>query len=151
MSNTITATGNVTRDPELRFTTGGKGTCSFGLACSRRYMVNNEWQEETTFFNVVVWGDMAENVAASLKKGSRATVQGRMGQRSYEGKDGEQRTVMELTADEVSASLRWATVQIDRTERTGGGGGNASNTSRGGGSGGSAKAADPVYGDEEPF
>lgn len=151
-SNSITLTGNLTRDPELRFTTGGRGVASFGLAVNRRYQVNGEWQEQVSFFNIVCWGDLGENVAATLTKGSRCIVSGRLEQRSWETNDGEKRSVVEVIADEVGPSLRWATAQVERTERSGdfGGGSGGSGGSSGGSSGG-GRSPDPVYGDEEPF
>jgi single-strand DNA-binding protein len=149
-TNSVTLIGNLTRDPELRFTTGGRGVASFGLAVNRRYQQNGEWQEQTSFFNVVCWGDLGENAATSLTKGSRVIVTGRLEQRSWETQDNEKRSVVEVVADEVGPSLRWATAQIERTERSGGDGGFA-----GGGSPAGAAAAsrqpDPIYGDEEPF
>ena len=75
--NTVTLTGNLTKDPELRYTTGGRGVASFGLAVNRRYQVNGEWQEQVSFFNVVAWADLGENAAASLHKGNRVMVTGR--------------------------------------------------------------------------
>jgi single-strand DNA-binding protein len=155
-TNTVTLIGNLTRDPELRYTTGGRGVASFGLAVNRRYMQNNEWQEQTSFFNVVCWGDLGENVAATLTKGSRTIVTGRLEQRSWETQDGDKRTVVEVIADEVGPSLRWAQAQIERNERTGGdwGGGSGDSGGSGGSGGGGAGAprqSDPVYGDEEPF
>src|SRR5690606_25137354 len=75
-TNSVTLIGNLTRDPELRYTTGGRGVASFGLAVNRRYQQNNEWVEQTSFFNVVCWGDLGENVAATLTKGSRTIVTG---------------------------------------------------------------------------
>ena len=148
-SNSITLTGNLTRDPELRFTTGGRGVASFGLAVNRRYQVNGEWQEQVSFFNIVCWGDLGENVAATLTKGSRCIVSGRLEQRSWETNDGEKRSVVEVIADEVGPSLRWATAQVERTERSGDFGGGSGSSS--GGSSGGGRAPDPVYGDEEPF
>jgi single-strand DNA-binding protein len=148
-SNSITLTGNLTRDPELRFTTGGRGVASFGLAVNRRYQVNGEWQEQVSFFNIVCWGDLGENVAATLTKGSRCIVSGRLEQRSWETNDGEKRSVVEVIADEVGPSLRWATAQVERTERSGDFGGGSGGSS--GGSSGGGRSADPVYGDEEPF
>jgi single-strand DNA-binding protein len=151
--NTVTLVGNVTRDPELRYTTGGRGVASFGLAVNRRYQVNGEWQEQVSFFNIVAWGDLGENLAASVSKGNRVIVTGRLEQRSYETKDGDKKTVTEVIADEAGPSLRWATAEIARIERND----SASSHSRGGGSGGSSSGArqqrqpDPVYGDEEPF
>ena len=148
-SNSITLIGNLTRDPELRFTTGGRGVASFGLAVNRRYQVNGEWQEQVSFFNIVCWGDLGENVAATLTKGSRCIVSGRLEQRSWETNDGEKRSVVEVIADEVGPSLRWATAQVERTERSGDFGGGSGGAS--GGSSGGGRAPDPVYGDEEPF
>lgn len=145
--NSITLVGNLTKDPELRFTTGGRGVASFGLAVSRRYQVNNEWQEQTSFFNVVAWGSLGENAAASLTKGTRVVVTGRLEQRQYETKEGEKRSVVEINADEIGPSLRWARAEIERIGREGGAGGGGN--SGGGSSGG--RAPDPVYGDEEPF
>jgi single-strand DNA-binding protein len=107
-SNSITLVGNLTRDPELRYTTGGRGVANFGLAVNRRYQVNGEWQEQTSFFNVVAWAELGENVAASLTKGSRAIVFGRLEQREYENREGEKRTMVEVIADEVGPSLRRA-------------------------------------------
>jgi single-strand DNA-binding protein len=146
--NSVTLVGNVTKDPELRYTTGGRGVASFGLAVNRRYQVNGEWQEQVSFFNIVAWGDLGENAAASLNKGNRVIVTGRLEQRSYETREGEKRSVTEVIADELGPSLRWAQAQIERISR------DAAEGSSGGGGGGSAsagRAPDPVYGDEEPF
>lgn len=144
--NSVTLVGNLTRDPELRYTPSGAGVASFGLAVNRRYQVNGEWQEQVSFFNIVAWSDLGENAAASLSKGMRIIVTGRLEQRSYETKDGEKRSVTEIRADELGPSLRWAQAQVERISRddaTSGGGG--------GGGGGGRSAPDPVYGDEEPF
>lgn len=160
--NTITLVGNITKDPELRFTGGGRAVASFGLAVSRRYQVNNEWQEQTSFFNVVAWGTLGENAAASLSKGTRIVVTGRLEQRSYETNDGEKRSVVEVVADELGPSLRWARAEVERTQRSSdggggggysGGGGGGGGYDRGGGGGGQSapRQADPIYGDEEPF
>lgn len=149
-TNSVTLIGNLTRDPELRFTTGGRGIASFGLAVNRRWQQNGEWQEQVSFFNVVAWGDLGENVATSMSKGSRAIVTGRLEQRSWETQEGEKRTVVEVVADEVGPSLRWATCQIEKVEREqGGSGGYAGSSNRGGGQ--ANRQPDPVYGDEEPF
>ncbi len=147
--STITVVGNLTRDPELRFTTGGRGTANFGIAVSRRYQVNNEWQEQTSFFNIVAWGTLAENAAATLNKGHRVIVTGRLEQRSYDDKEGQKKSIVEIIADEIGPSLRWARAEIEKIARDGGGsgGGNAG----GGGNSGGGRAPDPVYGDEEPF
>lgn len=153
--STVTLVGNLTRDPELRFTSGGRGQAQFGLAVSRRYQVNNEWQEQTSFFNIVAWGTLGENAAASLGKGTRVIVTGRLEQRQYETKEGEKRSVVEIIADEIGPSLRWARAEVERIARDGGGssggggGGNYGGGSSGGGGGN--RTPDPVYGDEEPF
>ncbi len=146
--NSVTLVGNVTKDPELRYTTGGRGVASFGLAVNRRYQVNGEWQEQVSFFNVVAWGDLGENAAASLNKGNRVIVTGRLEQRSYETREGEKRSVTEVIADELGPSLRWAQAQIERISRDAADGGSGGG---GGGGGGASRAPDPVYGDEEPF
>lgn len=116
--NTITLSGNVTRDPELRYTTGGKAVASFGLAVNRRYQVGGEWQEQTSFFDVVAWGPLGENAAGSLTKGNRIVVTGRMDQRNWETEAGDKRSKLELVADDIGASLRWAKVKIDKVTRT---------------------------------
>ena len=160
--NSVTLVGNLTRDPELRFTNGGRAVASFGLAVNRRYQVNNEWQEQTSYFNIVAWGQLGENAAQRLNKGSRAIVTGRLEQRQYENRDGESRNIVEIVADEIGPSLRWATAQVERTQRTdgggsggsyGGGGGNAAPRAAGGNSGGGNRdsGSSGGYGDEEPF
>jgi single-strand DNA-binding protein len=120
--NTITIVGNVTREPELRFTANGRSQLTLGVAVNRRYPDRNrpgEWVEETSFFNVVCWADLAENVSSSVQKGSRIIVNGRLRQRSWETDNNEKRSVVEVIAEEVGPSLRWATAQISRTERKG--------------------------------
>ncbi len=156
--STVTITGTLTRDPELRFTQGGRGVATIGVAVNYRFQRNNEWVEEASFFNVTAWGTLAENASASLTKGSRVIVTGRLQQRSYETQQGEKRSVVEIIADEIGPSLRWATAQIEKTSRSdtsGGGGfqggGNSAGNSGGNSGGGSNRAPDPVYGDEEPF
>ena len=144
--NTITLVGNLTRDPELRFTTGGRGVASFGIAVGRRYQVNGEWQEQTSYFNITAWGQLGENAAATLAKGSRVIVTGRLEQREYTTRDGDKRTAIEVVADELGPSLRWATAQVERQSGQGGGAGRGGNSGGGGGN-----APDPYMGDEEPF
>jgi single-strand DNA-binding protein len=140
--NSITVVGNITRDPELRFTTGGRAVASFGIAVNRRYQVNNEWQEQTSFFDVVAWAQLGENAAASLSKGARVIVNGRLEQRSWETQDGEKRSKVEIIADEIGPSLRWATAQVTRNERRGGDFGGAGGGA-GGGSGGAGGGGAP--------
>ena len=151
--NTVTLVGNLTRDPELRFTTGGRGVASFGLAVSRRYQQNGEWQEQTSYFNIVAWGQMGENAAATLTKGMRVLVTGRLEQREYTTREGDKRTAIEINADEIGPSLRWATAQVERTPREGGQGGGDFGGNRGGGRGGNNNGGDFVGFDsgEEPF
>ena len=148
--STVTLVGTLTRDPELRFTTGGRGVASFGIAVTRRDQVNNEWQEQTSFFNVAAWGTLGENAAASLNKGTRVIVTGRLEQRQYETKEGEKRSVVEIIADELGPSLRWARAEVERIARDGASG-SGSGGSGGGGGASANRAPDPVYGDEEPF
>lgn len=176
--NSVTIVGNLTRDPELRFTNGGQAIASFGLAVNRRWQQNGEWQEQVSFFNISAWGQLGENLAQSLTKGARVIVTGRLQQRQYESREGEQRNVVEIVADEAGPSLRWATAQVERTSRSdggdaeggtggfnrGGGGGGGYNRGGGNSGGGGAPRAggggapagggaqpDYAYGDEEPF
>ncbi|BAN04577.1 single-stranded DNA-binding protein [Ilumatobacter coccineus] len=144
MDNTVTLVGNITRDPELRYTTGGRGVASFGLAVNRRWQSNGEWQEAVSFFNIVAWADLGENAAASLTKGSRVIVTGRLEQRSYDNKEGQKVNITEVIADDLGPSLKWAQAQVERIARD-------SAPQGGGGGGGAAAAPDPIYGDEEPF
>ncbi len=116
---TITVCGTATRDPELRYTSGGRAIASFGVAVNDRYMDKTQtWVDgETSFFNVQAWGTLGENAAASVTKGTRVVVYGRMKQRSYETKEGEKRTVWDLTADDLGPSLKWAQAEMAKTER----------------------------------
>jgi single-strand DNA-binding protein len=118
MINT-TMSGNLTRDPEIRYTREGQPSASFGLAVNRRWQQrgSDEWEESTSFFDVVCWRDLAENVALSLVKGSRVVVAGRLEQRTWENEDGDRRSRVELVAEDVGASLRFATAEVTRTER----------------------------------
>ena len=152
--NSITVVGNITRDPEMRFTPSGVSKVSFGVAVNRswRNQQTNEWEEQTSFFNVVCWRELADNVGASLKKGTRVVVTGRLEQRSWETEQGEKRSVVEIVADEVGPSLRFATAEVHRVERSGPGGGGPSGGGGNAPSGGGGGAA-PNYDDygEEPF
>ncbi len=118
-ANHVTFTGNITRDPELRFTPSGAAVANFGLAVNRSWknQQTNEWEEEVTFLDVVCWRQLAENVAESITKGTRVTVIGRLDQRSWETDAGEKRSKLEVVADEVAAALSRATVQVTRNER----------------------------------
>lgn len=126
--NTITLVGNLTQEPTLRFTPTGRAVANFGIAVGRRYQQNGEWVEQTSFFEVTAWGELGEHVAASIVKGSRVIVVGRLEQREYTTRDGDKRTVVEVVADDIGPSLRWATAQVERTQRTQGGSGNGGNT-----------------------
>ncbi len=159
----ITVIGNLTSDPELRFTPSGAAVASFTVASTPRSFdrQSNEWKEgETLFMRCSLWREAAENAQASLSKGMRVIVQGRLVQRSYETREGEKRTVVEMQVDEVGPSLRYATAQVTRAARSGGdggfGGGNQGGGSFGGPQGGAAD--DPwatggasSFGDEPPF
>jgi single-strand DNA-binding protein len=141
--STVTVVGNVTRDPEMRYTPSGVAKASFGVAVSRRWQNRNsqEWEEQTSFFNVVCWRDMAENVCESIGKGARVVVSGRLEQRSWETENGDKRSVVEIVADDIGPSLRWATAEVRRNERRGGAGGGFDTTSSGGGGRAAAPAA----------
>jgi len=155
--NSVILVGNITRDPELRFTNTGAPTASFGLAVNRRWQnrQTQEWEEATSFFDVVCWREMAENVSETLSRGARVMVAGRLEQRSWETQDGDKRSKVEVVADEIGPSLRWATAQITKNERRGPSEGSA----RGGATRPAPQAPAPVaadngggYGiDEEPF
>ena len=147
--NSVTIVGNLTRDPELRYTPAGAATCQFGVAVNRVWTdrQTNEKKEATSFFNVVAWREMAENAGESLAKGSRVIITGRLEQRSWETQEGEKRSVVEIVADEIGPSLRWATAQVVRNERRSGDGG----TSSGGGASRPVANEAASYGDEEPF
>ena len=119
MSNSTTICGNLTREPEIRYTREGQATTQLGVSVNRRWQdrTTNEWQEATSFFDVVCWRDLAENVALSLSKGMRVVVTGRLEQRSWETEEGDRRFKVEIVADEVGASLRFATVDVHKIER----------------------------------
>jgi single-strand DNA-binding protein len=165
--NHVSIVGNLTRDPELRFTPTGQATASFGVAVNRRWQnrQTQEWEEATSFFDVVCWGQLAENTAQTLSKGARVLVSGRLDQRSWESAERERRSKIEITADEVAPSLRWATALITKNERRAPDG--ASGASGAGGAGGAGGAmansnaapsrpvanesADGYHYEEEPF
>lgn len=145
--NTVTVIGNVTRDPELRYLNSGTALASFGVAWNNRYKDRNgEQVEDTSFFDVTCWRDLADNVAESISKGDRVIVYGKLEQRSWETQEGEKRSKVEIVADEVAPSLRWATAQVNKIRRDGpsGGGGNAGSPP--------PRNEPPAYDDaEEPF
>ncbi|MGH8840263.1 MAG: single-stranded DNA-binding protein [Jiangellaceae bacterium] len=171
----ITVVGNLTDDPELRFTPSGAAVANFRVASTPRTFdrQTNEWKDgDPLFLSCSVWRHAAENVAESLQRGARVVVTGRLKQRSYETREGEKRTVVELDVDEIGPSLRYATAKVTKTQRSGGGfSGGAPATggadpwttggqpAQGGGSGGQGGQADPwsggpaaaPAGDEPPF
>ncbi|MGQ0616202.1 MAG: single-stranded DNA-binding protein [Acidimicrobiia bacterium] len=146
--NSVTLVGNITRDPELRFTNTGQAVATFGLAVNRRWQnrQSSEWEESTSFFNVTCWAQLAENVSSSVAKGARVVITGRLEQRSYETQDGEKRSVVEVIADELGPSLRWATAEVIKNDRR-------EPSEAGGGSRSSRNEPQPSYAgqDEEPF
>jgi single-strand DNA-binding protein len=118
----ITLVGNITADPELRFTPSGQAVANFTVASTPRYMdkQTNEWKDgDPLFLRCNIWRQAAENVAESLQRGMRVIVQGRLKQRSYETKEGEKRTVYEVEVDEVGPSLKYATAKVAKTQRQG--------------------------------
>ncbi|MCG7286533.1 single-stranded DNA-binding protein [Cellulomonas sp. ACRRI] len=136
---TITVIGNLTADPELRFTPSGAAVANFTVASTPRTFdrQSNEWKDgDTLFLRCSIWREAAENVAESLTKGTRVIVSGRLVQRSYETREGEKRTVYELQVDEVGPSLRYASAKVTRTQRSGGGGGGFGGGGGGGFNGG---------------
>lgn len=120
--NVVTLVGNAARDPELRFTSSGQATTNFGLAVNRRSQnaQTKEWEEAVSFFDIVCWRELAENVAESVQKGARVIVTGRLEQRSWDDKDsGAKRSKVEVVADEVGPSLRWATAVVSKVQKDG--------------------------------
>jgi single-strand DNA-binding protein len=143
---TITVIGNLTDDPELRFTTSGAAVAKFRIASTPRTLdrASGEWKDgEPLFLACSVWRQAAENVAESLQRGSRVIVSGRLRQRSYETKDGEKRTVYELEVDEIGPSLRYATAKVQKMSRSSGGGGFGSSGGGQSGGGGGYANDDP--------
>jgi len=142
----ITVVGNLTADPELRYTQNGLAVANFTIASTPRTYDRqaNEWKDgEALFLRASVWRDFAEHVASSLTKGMRVVAQGRLKQRSYETKEGEKRTTIELEVDEIGPSLRYATAQVTRSS---GGSGGAGAGQMGGGNRGGAAVTDEPWG-----
>lgn len=144
--NKITIIGNLTRDPELRYTTGGTAVANFSVAYTpRRRNANGEWEDgDTSFFNCTAWRDLGEHIAGSFQKGQRVIVLGTMNQRFWEDDDGKKRNTYEIDVDDAGHSVKWGTSSFDKTERSSG-------RSNGGGGRPPAREPDPIYGDEEPF
>ena len=151
---TITVIGNLTDDPELRFTPSGAAVAKFRVASTPRFMdrTTNEWKDgEPLFLSCTVWRQAAEHVAESLHRGARVIVSGRLKQRTYDTREGEKRTVVELEVDEIGPSLRYATAKVQKMSRSSGGGfgasngggGNSGGGNSGGGNSGGGFADDP--------
>lgn len=114
----VTIVGNLTRPPELRFTQSGKAVANLGVACNRLVSrPGEERKEETSFFNVTAWDSLGQNVADALNVGDRVVVTGRLQQRSWETDEGDKRSTVEITAEEIGASLRWATVEVTKNPK----------------------------------
>lgn len=148
---TITVVGNLTADPELRFTPSGAAVANFTVASTPRTFdrASGEWKDgEALFLRCNIWREAAENVAESLTRGSRVIVTGRLKQRSFETREGEKRTVMEVEVDEIGPSLRYATAKVNKASRSGGGGGGFGGGSGGGGASRPAAAASDAPADD---
>jgi len=145
----ITIVGNITNDPELRFTPSGAAVANFTIASTPRTFdrQSNEWKDgETLFMRCSVWREAAENVAESLTRGTRVVVTGRLQSRTFDTKEGEKRTVIELQVDEIGPSLRYATAKVQKMSRSSGGGGGFS-----GGGASDPWSTPPASSDEPPF
>jgi single-strand DNA-binding protein len=143
---TITVIGNLTADPELRFTPSGAAVANFTVASTPRIYdrQSGEWKDgEALFLRCNIWREAAENVAESLTRGSRVIVTGRLKQRSFETREGEKRTVVEVEVDEIGPSLRYATAKVNKASRSGGGGGGFGGSGASGGGGGSSRPSEP--------
>ena len=153
MSNNVTVVGNLTQDPELRFTASGVAMVNISVADNRSYKDrNDQWQEETSYFRGTCWRDLAENVAESLTQGSRVVITGRLKQRSWETNEGEKRTVVEIDIQEIGPSLRWATANVTKIPRASGGNSGGGSNYGGGGDAPAAPVAPANPGpDEAPF
>jgi len=148
--NQVTLVGNLTDDPELRFTPNGAAVANFRLAVTPRVREGDNWKDgETSFFRINVWRQMAENVAETMTKGSRCIVVGRLRMRSWETPEGEKRSVTEVEADEVGPSLKFATAKVERASRGGGSGGGGGGDWAGGSS--AAPKSSGQFNDEPPF
>jgi single-strand DNA-binding protein len=152
---TLTVIGNLTDDPELRFTSSGAAVAKFRVASTPRFMdkTSGEWKDgEPLFLSCTVWRQVAENVAESLSRGSRVIISGRLRQRTYETKEGEKRTVIDLEVDEIGPSLRYATAKVQRMSRSssGGGGFGSGGASGGQGGGGGGFASDDPWATAAP-
>jgi len=150
----ITVVGNLTADPELRFTPSGAAVANFTVASTPRIYdrQSGEWKDgEALFLRCNIWREAAENVAESLTRGSRVILQGRLKQRSFETREGEKRTVVEVEVDEIGPSLRYATAKVNKASRSGGGGGGFGGGGGGGGGGSRQPAQTGGGGGDDPW
>lgn len=134
--NQVTIVGNVTRDPELRYTPNGAALVKFGVAVNRRFKdeVSGQWKDgETSFFDVTAWRSLAENIAESITQGTRVVIVGRLRTNSWETQEGEKRSKVEIEAEEIGPSLKWATAKVDKQGRSSGSSDWAANVSVGAG------------------
>jgi single-strand DNA-binding protein len=121
--NTVNVSGNLVADPEIRYTNNGATICGMRVAVNRRWNKNGEWEEETSYFDITAWAQLAENCASSLTKGMRVNVSGRLEEQRWEDKEtNEPRRKVVIIADEVSPSLRWATANVNKQSGKSGGG-----------------------------
>ena len=147
--NPVTVVGNITRDPELRFTPSGAAVANFGLAWNRK---GRDGEEVVSFFDITAWNQLAENASESLSKGMRVMVYGRLDQRSWETQDGDRRSKVEIIADEIAPSLRWATAEVTRNARSDNSAGGGGGAPQGGGGARPVANQAPAYDpNEEPF
>ncbi len=148
--NQVMLVGNLTDDPELRFTPNGAAVANFRLAVTPRVREGDSWKDgETSFFRINVWRQQAENVAETLQKGTRCIVVGRLRTRSWETPEGEKRSVTEVEADEIGPSLKFATAKVERSSRGGSGGGGGGGGDWAGSAAGASKGGQ--FNDEPPF
>ena len=145
MSNRITIEGNLTGDPELRFTQSGVAYVSGSIASNRRFQVNGQWEEKTSYFNFSAWRELAENIAATCTKGMRVIISGRIEQKTWTDKEGNERKTHELAIDDIGPSLRWATATVVKVAKGNDVPSGAPSTSR------EYNAAQETYQEEDPF
>jgi single-strand DNA-binding protein len=143
IDGSVTLWGNATRDPEMRFSATGTSVTSFGIAVSHRYQSGGQWKEEASFIDVTLFGQAGENAAASISKGMRVCVTGRLKREEWTGSDGEKKSKLAVIAEDVGVSLRWATASVERTVRD-----KPAETRQ---QSNRQAPAEPLYSDEEPF
>lgn len=149
--NQVTIVGNVTEDPELRFTAGGAPVATFTVAVNSRKRVGEQWEDKLEgFFRCTVWRDLAENVSESITKGTRVLVTGKLQEQKWEDKDGGKRSRVEIQVDEIGPSLKWAKAKVEKATRSGGSYGGGGGNSGGYGGGGYGGGQDGPSGSRAP-